>query len=406
MLKRKFPEAGFRRFLYARTISIFGDRFSELGIPLVVLAVSGSPGLAGGAAAAIQLSVPTAFFFGPLVDEGHHRRLMVAADTCRAVLLTVFALNVMLGGRAFIILLLSFSIGICDVAFAVSASSTLRSLVPDNRELVRANSAIEAGDATSTIAGPIAAGAVISWLGAQASLIVDAATFALSAWLLRGLRGVEVATVRAGPSKWEPKQLLAGAFVAWKDPRQRLLQVAVVAFNAMSASVVLLVVVLGKEVLGLSAGETGVILAAAGAGGLIAALAVAPRLTGLSLPAALAGVLLMAAVAVIGLSRSDGMLEAACWNLLLDGSLATGFVLSSSARIAITEKNLLGRLSGASYIVTSQGRGLAVLLTGLGIQAFGARATLVANAVMLTAAAAVVKAISGMRGAELEWERS
>ena len=84
-----------------------------------------------------------------------------------------------------------------------AARSVIPVLVPD-RHLEPANSAIGFGANGMEAIGPFAAAALIDVIGIRAVLLIDVATFVLSAGLLTGLRPLPAAAVRDGhrPRSW------------------------------------------------------------------------------------------------------------------------------------------------------------------------------------------------------------
>ena len=88
-------------------------------------------------------------------------------------------------------------VGIANVFFDVSYQSYLPALIP-RTDLVEGNSKLEVSRSAAQLAGPALAGFLIQAIGAVESLWVDAASFAISAASLFGIRKPEPAAV---PSK-------------------------------------------------------------------------------------------------------------------------------------------------------------------------------------------------------------
>ncbi len=180
--------AHLRRFVAARTLSLLGDRAAEAALPIVLLVVTDDPMVAGLVTAAnilpnLLLSLPV----GHLADTRERRRLMVGADVWRVVwgLALVWALA---APEPSVVLLvgLTFLMGCGDVLFAVSAHAYLPALVPSAR-IMRADAAVEAGDAVATLTGPALAGFLVARLPHPVALAVNAGSFAVSAALLARL---------------------------------------------------------------------------------------------------------------------------------------------------------------------------------------------------------------------------
>jgi MFS family permease len=85
--RRLWRDRDFGVYWAAQTLSVAGDSFAYLAVPLLVLDVSGSVALMGlltGVAGAA--AVGTGVFCGVLVDRVDRRRLMIGCDVARMVL--------------------------------------------------------------------------------------------------------------------------------------------------------------------------------------------------------------------------------------------------------------------------------------------------------------------------------
>ena len=79
----------FRTFWSAQTVSEFGDRITELALPLIaVTQLDASPSQVGFLTAAVWLPNLASLFIGSWVDQRRDKRpLMIAADLARTLLL-------------------------------------------------------------------------------------------------------------------------------------------------------------------------------------------------------------------------------------------------------------------------------------------------------------------------------
>lgn len=182
-LLRGNPE--FRRIFLAHSVSRGGDAFNTVALVVLVFALTGS---GRGVAATVAFEVAPVLLLGPIAgtiaDRYPRRKVMIAADLARAVL--VFALVVSHTSTA-----TAFA-----VAFGLSTGSLLfnpaaASLVPDvvgADDLITANSALWTTAVASQIALAPLAGAVIATFGVGAAFAVNAASYVLSATFLTLLR--------------------------------------------------------------------------------------------------------------------------------------------------------------------------------------------------------------------------
>ncbi|CAA9553764.1 MAG: hypothetical protein AVDCRST_MAG43-1282, partial [uncultured Thermomicrobiales bacterium] len=299
---RRSPANGsFRFYLVARTLSMFGDRFNELAVPIIVLAATDSVVTAGIVTAANR--VPALLFalpIGALVDRVSRHRLMLVSDYGRAAVLLPLVVSLAIDDVPVPMLTaIMFVVGIGDLVFLTSARAFMVSLVGRSR-LVGANGKLEAGDAIATLSGPAIGALVLQVFGAATAIGVNAVSFLASAALLQRIPGESSSPVPVAQAG-RREELLAGMRAIWRVPEQRVIQGVLMLLNLLAGGVVLVVIALTRDVLGLSPIETGLVLAGAGAGGLLSSLLVAPRIEHRHWGPILAALLTIAAAGMIGL---------------------------------------------------------------------------------------------------------
>jgi MFS family permease len=174
----------------AASISMLGSAITQLALPTVAIlqlhasvAVVGALTLVGWLPELLLSAVN-----GVVADRVRRRRMLVLCDVVNAV--TVGSIPV---AAAFGQLTLAHLFAAQAVRAAVGNLSdvTFFSFIPNlvRREtLVDANARLETSVQTSVLAGPGLAGLLIQWLGAARTMAFDAASFALSALLMRGIR--------------------------------------------------------------------------------------------------------------------------------------------------------------------------------------------------------------------------
>lgn len=169
----------FRRYWAGRLASYAGDQVARTALLIAVFDRN------GGAAVGWLLLVSTAPrllgpVLGALADRFDQRRLMVGCDTAQAVVylaiaVTMPSLPVLLGLTAL------------GTAFATLFTPAGRGLVPrlvGTERLPAANAQLAAAVNTGIAAGPALGGLLLAGAGLRATLLVNAATFVLSAALL------------------------------------------------------------------------------------------------------------------------------------------------------------------------------------------------------------------------------
>lgn len=364
---------------------MFGDRFNELAVPIIVLAATDSAFTAGIVTAANR--VPALLFalpIGALVDRVSRHRLMLIADYGRAVVLLPLVISLIAGNVPVPMLTaIMFVTGIGDLVFLTSARAFMVSLV-GRRQLVEANGKLEAGDAIATLSGPAIGALVLQVFGAATAITVNAASFLASATLLQRIPHQPPSPSRSVQPR-RKRELLAGLRTIWRVPEHRLVQAVLFLLNLLAGGIVLVVIALARDVLGLSSLETGIILAGAGAGGLLSSLLVAPRIEHRCWGPVLAVLFAIAAAGMVGLSLAHGAIGAFVANAVLDGAVALAFVVAGATRQALTPDAMLGRIGSASFLLNTAAATIGALLAGALITGIGHRETLGVMAVIFLA---------------------
>jgi MFS family permease len=180
----------FRSLWAAQAVSQFGDRITELALPLIaVVVLHASPNEVALVTAAVWLPNLLSLLLGAWVDHRRHkRRLLVSADILRAVVLlslpAAYLLDGVSLGQLYAVALL---IGAGEVLFNMANAPFFVSLVP-RASYIEANSKLSATRSISFIAGPAVGGVLIQVLTAPVAVLVDAVSFLASAVFLGRIR--------------------------------------------------------------------------------------------------------------------------------------------------------------------------------------------------------------------------
>lgn len=191
--------ADFRRLWTARSISAFGD---SLGLVALIVFVADTAGQAFAVAALLLVGefIPSLFgpFSGALSDRFDRRRVMVLSELVQAVAVLLIAIS--LPAMPLLLTLVAIR-SLASQVLQPAARSVIPVLVPD-RHLESANSAIGFGSNGMEAIGPFVAAGLIEVVGLRAVLLIDVATFLVSAALLTRLRPLPPA---AGPDSHRPR---------------------------------------------------------------------------------------------------------------------------------------------------------------------------------------------------------
>lgn len=184
--------------LTANTISVAGSSLTLIGVPWFVLQTTGSAGRAGLVAFCATLPVViSALVGGPVIDRLGRRRVSVGSDLVCGLTVASVPLLHFAGLLEFWMLCALMALGGLVHTPGLTARSVL---LPDLAEragtpMPRAASLLDAASRGARMAGAAVAGVLIAFLGAETVLLLDAATFAVSAVLVaagvRGLRAAE-----------------------------------------------------------------------------------------------------------------------------------------------------------------------------------------------------------------------
>jgi MFS family permease len=357
----KASAAPFRLFWAGQGVSALGDAFAFVAVPLLVLELTGSVasmGLVSATGVAAQVLGGT--FSGAIADRVNRRRLMIACDLGRTLAYALVPLGWTLGLRSLALIYAMTAIGgLLGNLFQVAYVAALPDLVGRER-LHEANGRLAATQSLAYVLGPLLAGVVAAHTGPAAALVVDAATFVVSAGTLLPLRFGAL----PGGHAHVDRSPAAGLRYLFRDPIMRPLTILMVALGltsnvGLSAGIVDLLVFHLKRDLAVGDRGVGFILGAAAAGAVLGA-ATAPRLRRrLGFGACFLGGTLLQALGLLAIGLLPFAAVAASGALLWAGGLLLRSVASQSLRQQVTPPAMLGR-AAAAYV------GLAFASSALG----------------------------------------
>ncbi len=260
-IRHVLGHSGYRRLWAARTVSQWGDTFNFVALALLIYRLTGSGvGVTGVVVAEIAGVLLVAPWAGPIIDRHSRVGIMVAADLARLTLCLVLALA---HTHVAVVYAAAFGLAVGSAFFNPAAGSLLPALV-NPEELVAGNSGIWTAAVLSQIALAPLAGLLVTTAGVGAAFVLNAASFAVSAAVLRGLRVIQPAAPVA------PRRLLAevrdGLALMARDRLLGALAAGqLLAALSAGATSALLVVLAGRH-LRLAASGYGLLIAAIGVG--------------------------------------------------------------------------------------------------------------------------------------------
>ncbi len=268
----------FRRLWTGQVVSQLGDWFNTVAVYALLLELTGTA--TSVAAMFVVQQLPSAVigpWAGVLVDRLDRRRVMIAADVVRG--LVVLGL---IGVRSADTVWLAYALiglAVIGTSFFEPARSAMLPAVVAPADLVLANSLSAATWATMLAVGAAVGGLVTSWLGRDVSFVINSASFFLSAVAIGGIRP-PAATSRPAASQGAAG-LLDGLRYAWRTPGVASF-VSIKGAWAVAGGVMLLLTVFGGRVFRVGEGAAlgiGILYAARGIGSGLGAIGVR-RLSG------------------------------------------------------------------------------------------------------------------------------
>ncbi len=411
----------FVRFWLADAVSNLGTFVSALAVQLLLIDTLGADQRAIGFVRSAQW-LPYLLFgllAGVVVDRVRRRPLLIAADLVCATLLTAVGVLALTGHLTVPLLtVLVFLSGSASMFFVAAHLSYLPSLVP-LRSLPTATARLEQTYAAAQSVGPIVGGALVRLLTAPVAVLVDAASYAVSALLLATIRRDEPAPVpSARATTGQPGEsaglatavrgvvddLREGARWVYRHEMLAPYAIALHLWFFANAMVTTVFVYFASTELGLDALSIGIALAAAGLTAVLAA-GLSPRLAaryGLGRVVTVSEWLSPAAYALLLLARpgTGALLWPVVANLVFGLGLGLKDPLTMSYRNGVTPERLRGRMNATIRSFNWGSIAVAAPLAGVAAAAWGNRVTIVLGVAGLLTAATVLN-LSGYRRAEL-----
>jgi MFS family permease len=372
-------ERNFRLLWFGETTSSLGSSVTSVALPLVALAELHAGVLAVSllSAAAWLPWLVVGLPAGAWIDRMRRRPVMLACDAVSIVLYASIPVAAWCGvlsiGQLLAVALLT---GTAKVFFATAYRAYLPSVVaPD--DLVEGNAKLQGSESAVQVAGPGIAGLLAQAFGAAAGMLLDAASFVVSALCLRSIRAAEACR---RPQRRRLRHEIADGmrFVA----HDRYLR-AYVAFGgaanlALTGYQSILVVFLVRDV-GLGPGMVGWLIACGSLGGVLGA-AVAPRLAR-ALGSARALLLCKVGAAPFGLlipltAEGPRLALFAVGTGTVVAGVVGGNVISAGFMQRYCPPGLFGRVSTSMQVVNYGTIPFGALAAGAIAGAFGVRAAL------------------------------
>lgn len=378
----------FKRLWLAQAISAYGSRITRTALPIIaVKTLAESDGMVS-LLSAMQLApgVVLAMFAGGFVDRASKRRILVAADLTRALLVLSLTLAWALGALGMTqLLLVGAGVGAASALFQITDIAFLPSLI-GKRHLAAGNARLEATEAVAEITGPGSAGVLIAVLGAPLAVALDALSYLWSAFMLGRIRApdahararIDTAPVEKLPTTGDDFRL--GLRTVFGHPliRPVVLSIMVGAFSGGFYLATYTIYCL--RTLQLSEATFGAIIAIGGVGSLAGALLSRAFVRALGLGRALIVTSIISSACALFIPLASGapvlvgIAFLAAHQLFGDGFAVAFFIQATTLRQTVLPREVLGRANAAIHVVTAGMLPIAALIAGAIAAAAGVHA--------------------------------
>ena len=387
-------EPAFRLLWLGQTLSRLGDAMMLVAIPFAVIELTGSATDLGLVLATFMVSrLALVLVGGVWADRLSRRVVMLAADVARAATQGAAAMLLVTGNAELWHLAAAAAATGVGTAFFDPASTALVPQTVSREKLQQANALIALSRSGARIFGPAAGAFAVAAFGPGWAYAVDAATYVASAGFLLALR------VPAVVSALVPKSFLADLKEGWLAVRERTwlwtyLGVAAVVNTSAAAFVVLGPVVAERELGGAAA--WGVVLTGGAVGGVVGGLIALRLRPGRPLVVVYLAVLPVALPLALLIEPAPVLALAGGYLAFVAGVALSNTIWNTLVQERIPEETL-ARVSSYDMLVTYLFMPLGYTLAGPLADAIGLTATLVAGAIVATAAPLLVLLVPAVR---------
>lgn len=360
----------FWKFWTGQVISQLGTSFTMFAIPLLVFQLThSSVNLAISAASDFLPYLLFGLVIGAWVDRVNRKQLMIAADLAMTIFIGSIPLLYALGHLSiWWIYIAGFLNTTVYIAFNSAEYAALPGLVPQD-SLVTANGRIQASYSAASVVGPLVAGALVSVLPIADLLIVDAASYLVSALLLAIIRGSFNATDETERERSSVRTDIAeGLQYVFRHPILRNISLMMAMVNFVGATTGYQLVLFAKERLHVSNFELSLLFAAGAAGVIVSGLLAGSLRKRWSFSQVALGALMSSGLLTIVFALNQiYWLSVVLWGVV--GGLGILFNINTmSLRQAIVPNHLLGRIMSIAGVLAWSAIPVGTMLGGFAIK--------------------------------------
>ena len=344
----------FRWLWSGQTISVLGSQVAGLAFPVLAVSIlkanEAQMGLLNAADTAAFL------FFGLIagawVDRWRKRKVMIVADAVRlaatALIPLLWYLDVL---NIYHLMAVGAVVGIATVFFDVAYQSYVPVLLP-SEHIGPANSALETTNQIARIGGPSVVGVLLGIFKAPMLLVVDAISYALSAFSLMMIRDEEKPQPKEERQPLR-KDIAEGVAFVWQQKMIRAIAMCTASTNLFSTICMTLLPLLLLRDLELTPAIYGTMMSVASVGGLIGAVSTTPliKLLGegpvIAASAVIGGLAFLLVPLAATLPREYAIVLVAAAEFISFFTILTYNITQVTARQRLCPKPLLGRMNAS-----------------------------------------------------------
>lgn len=386
----------FLRLWAGQTVSELGSRITRDGLPLAaVMALGATPAQMGLLTALGGIPYLLAgLFAGVWVDRLRRRPILIAADVGRALVLALIPLAAVLGALQIeLLFVVTVLAGLLTVFFQMAYFAYLPSLV-DRDNLLEGNTKMGLSGSLAEVLGPGIAGVLIQWLSAPVAILIDSASFLVSAASLALIRKPEPSPKRAAPRGHAPgvrQEMAEGLRATLAHPLLRAVTFCSATLAFFGGFFGTLYALYAIRELGLGPAGLGLTIAAGGVGDLLGTLLITGVVARWGLGRALIGSVLVRGLFAFLIPLAGGPVAISMGLLVfcqLGGDLASAIynINEVSLRQAVAPDRLLGRVNASFGLVVESSNPVGAMVGGALATVMGVRPALAVAAAGITLA--------------------
>src|SRR5579863_1010361 len=252
-------------------VSWTGTEISGISLPLLVLALTGSPAQAGFIAGIrgvvyVVWAIPA----GVLIDRWDRRTVMVIANLGSGVAMGSISLALLFNHITILQLYVACAIEGSFFVFANLSRFAAFPRVVAEEQVPAALSQTNVVSYTALLLGPALGGIIYQTIGAMSSFLLDALSYLVNAISIFFIN-VPLQVERVKTNTSFRAEISAGVIWLWHEKMVRFLNILTAGGTLVTASLYLLIIIIAKQHQA-SSGAIGIILAVGGAGGIAGSL--------------------------------------------------------------------------------------------------------------------------------------